>query len=167
MFTLKISSRNIDFFFTWARNLTTSLGQNKKNSITQQTVLFQFEFRSIKLTINDWLIDFNCMPTHLRLFYPKRLRNYIHYLFVFIFCAVISCCFGGYFWGGSFCTYRIRIILKKIYLTHKWDRIGTSTSGQSGPGSNNNNEEALHIPQISRNGALNWHQKNTNVGMTG
>ena len=37
----------------------------------------------------------------------------------------------------------IQIILKQIYLTHTRYLIGTSTTGQSGPGSNGN-ERVLH-----------------------
>ena len=38
-------------------------------------------------------------------------------------------------------------MINQFYLTHRWDLIGTTTPGQSGPGSNGN-EVVFYIPQI-------------------
>ena len=38
---------------------------------------------------DKWLIDFNNMSTHLGLFYSKRFRNLIHYMFIFTFFGVV------------------------------------------------------------------------------
>ena len=36
-------------------------------------------------------------------------------------------------------------MIKYFYLNNRWDPAGTTTLGQSGPGSNGN-EEVVHIP---------------------
>ena len=66
-----------------------------------------------------WLIDwFNVMPTHRELFYAKRLENRVHCMFIFT--CLCSCFLKVFFF---FCTrsHQIRIIVKQIYFTHRWD----------------------------------------------
>ena len=80
------------------------------------------------------------MPIRQLLFYTKRLVNHVYVrLYLHFLCS--------FFLRVYFCTrsYRIRMIFKPIYLTHRWDPYRYSE--QSGP-DNNGNEEILYTPQI-------------------
>ena len=79
------------------------------------------------------------MSTRPGLFYAYRLGKHIHiYIFVgdcffvcFLFCFVLLC--WVFFLGGGQ-SYRIQIIFKQIYLTHKWDPNRNHRSGSEGTG---------------------------------
>ena len=56
------------------------------------------------------------MPINLGLFYPKKLGNPVHYIFVFIFFVLFS--FKRFLWTRS---YRLQIIFKTDLLIHRLD----------------------------------------------
>ena len=60
------------------------------------------------------LIDFNGTLTYLGAFYTLGLGSGVHYAFIFTFFVYI-------FLRGRIRSNRIRIILKQIYFTHRWD----------------------------------------------
>ena len=99
------------------------------------------------------MIDYNDMSMRLGLFYAERLGNRIHCTFISTFClyVVIFEEFYLFGWGLFFAQGQseYELFLNKSVWSINEKLIGTTTLGQSGPGSNEH-EMVLHtLPNSS------------------
>ena len=101
----------------------------------------------IVCTSIDWFIDFNAMSNHHVLLYALWFGNRIHYTYTLkIFVLFLKI----YFTHGSI---EYELFKKKSIWPIDESLIGTTTTGQSGPGSNGN-EVVLYIPQVFKTRTL-------------
>ena len=131
-----------------------------------------FEFFSLGMytpsAIIHWLLTWKFFHAHFRLAW-SQLRTLGHFFFtgkgiplgsdvsklysLYIHINIFGC--SG-FVRGFLCihSYKIQIIFKQIYFTHRW-YPDSNTLGKSGPGSNGN-KEVLHTSQIIAQSCLHF-----------